>query len=214
MIGIGPATKIYLLAGASAGAARSSPCLPPRASWTRGSWTTRPSWSCWWASIATTFRSTGSGTSGGANHGVDLPGPALLRPVMAAADLLDPLARLIGEELKGGGPIQADETRVPVPQRDGKERNDTAWLWQYSRPAGLVYFDYQDSRGRAGPGAFLSGFTGRLQSDSYEVYIKVGDARPRPTTRAAGRMCGASSTEHTRRRRRVCRAAAALRCWG
>jgi transposase len=69
---------------------------------------------------------------------------------------------------------QADETRVPVLQQEGKGRNDIAWFWQYSRPGGLVYFDCQNSRSRAGPSHFLSDFKGRLQSDGYEVYTALG----------------------------------------
>jgi transposase len=108
------------------------------------------------------------------DHGIELDAALPLRAVMTAGSLLQPLARRIGEELKAGGLIQADETRVPVLQSDGKGRNDTGWFWQYSRPGGLVYFDYQDSRSRAGPGEFLKGYTERLQTDGYEVYTDLG----------------------------------------
>jgi transposase len=108
------------------------------------------------------------------DYGIDLPDSALLRPLFKAADLLTPLARAIGVALKAGGFIQADETRVAVLQQEGKGRNDTAWFWQYSKPGGLVYFDYQDSRSRAGPSDFLADFSGRLQSDGYEVYTELG----------------------------------------
>ena len=77
-------------------------------------------------------------------------------------------------DLKKGPLIQADETRVPVLQQEGKGRNDTAWMWQYSAPGGLIYFDYQDSRSRDGPKNFLAGYQGTLQSDGYEVYTKPG----------------------------------------
>ena len=110
------------------------------------------------------------------DHGIQLDTALPLRAVMSAGRLLQPLARLIGEELKAGGLIQADETRVSVLQSHGKGKNDTAWFWQYSRPGGLVYFDYQDSRRRAGPGEFLKDYTGRLQSDGYEVYTPLGKA--------------------------------------
>jgi transposase len=108
------------------------------------------------------------------DHGIALDAALPLRAVMSAGRLLQPLALRIGEELKAGGLIQADETRVPVLQNKGKGKNDTAWFWQYSRPGGLVYFDYQDSRSRAGPGEFLKGYSGRIQTDGYEVYTKIG----------------------------------------
>ena len=108
------------------------------------------------------------------DHGIKLDAALPLRAVMSAGSLLQPLAKLIGQELKAGGFFQADETRVSVLQKNGKGRNDTAWFWQYSKPGGLVFFDYQDSRSRAGPGDYLKDYTGRLQSDGYEVYTALG----------------------------------------
>ncbi|MEN9284814.1 MAG: hypothetical protein RLZZ179_2307 [Verrucomicrobiota bacterium] len=107
------------------------------------------------------------------DHGIIVNDALLIRCILRAGELLQPLARVAGEELKKGGYIQADETRVAVLQQNGKGRNDTAWFWQYSAPDGLVYFDYQDSRSRAGPKAFLKGYTGTLQSDGYEVYTNL-----------------------------------------
>lgn len=108
------------------------------------------------------------------DHGVAFADSLLIRAMMKGGDLLKPLAAAIGADLKQGRFMQADETRVAVLQQDGKGRNDTAWFWQYSRPAGAVYFDYQDSRSRAGPADFLAGYAGSLQSDGYEVYTNLG----------------------------------------
>jgi transposase len=107
------------------------------------------------------------------DHGIIVNDALLIRCILRAGELFQPLARVAGEELKKGGYIQADETRVAVLQQKGKGRNDTGWFWQYSSPDGLVYFDYQDSRSRAGPKAFLKGYTGTLQSDGYEVYTNL-----------------------------------------
>ena len=108
------------------------------------------------------------------DHGIVVNDAVLIRCILRAGELLQPLARAIGEELKKGDVIQADETRVPVLQQEGKGRNDTAWMWQYSAPRWLVYFDYQDNRSRAGPRAYLTGYTRILQSDGYEVYVNLG----------------------------------------
>jgi transposase len=107
------------------------------------------------------------------DHGIIVNDALLIRCILRAGELFQPLARVAGEELKKGGYIQADETRVAVLQQNGKGRNDTGWFWQYSAPDGLVYFDYQDSRSRAGPREFLKGYTGTLQSDGYEVYTNL-----------------------------------------
>jgi transposase len=108
------------------------------------------------------------------DYGIDLPDSALLRPPFKAADLITPLVHAIGGELKARGFIQADETQVAVLQQEGKGRTDTTWFWQYSKPGGLVYFDYQDSRSRAGPTDFIADFKGRLQNDGYAPYIPFG----------------------------------------
>lgn len=104
------------------------------------------------------------------DHGVTVRQATATRAVMAAGELLQPLAQAIGRELRLGPLIQADETRLPVLQSEGKGRNDLAWLWQYSAPGGLVYFEYQDNRAQAGAREYLRGYTGTLQSDGYVVY--------------------------------------------
>jgi transposase len=104
------------------------------------------------------------------DHSVTVRQATATRAVMAAGALLQPLARAIGQELRQGPLIQADETRLPVLQDLGKGRNDVAWLWQYSIPGGLVYFEYQDNRAQAGARAYLKDYGGILQSDGYVVY--------------------------------------------
>lgn len=104
------------------------------------------------------------------DHGVTVRQATATRAVMAAGTLLQPLAQAIGRELRLGPLIQADETRLPVLQSEGKGRNDVSWLWQYSTPGGLVYFEYQDNRAQAGARAYLKGYGGILQSDGYVVY--------------------------------------------
>ncbi len=49
-----------------------------------------------------------------------------------------------------------------------------AYLWEYSRPGDLVVYDFQMGRAREGPANFLEGFEGRLQSDGYAAYGKIG----------------------------------------
>jgi transposase len=54
-------------------------------------------------------------------------------------------------------------------------RNHQAYLWEFSRPGGLVIFDFQMGRGRAGPLEFLKGFVGKLQCDGYGAYDELGE---------------------------------------
>ena len=78
-------------------------------------------------------------------------------------------------ELLAGGYVQADE--IPTPCQTGEKlgRNHRVFVWESSRPRSLVVFDFRMGRSRAGPGAFLRGFRGRLQSDGYRVYANLGE---------------------------------------
>jgi transposase len=96
--------------------------------------------------------------------------------VMQSGELLMPVAAAIGRELLSGTYLQADETPVPVQLEEGRGRNHQAFLWQYGRPGGSVFFDFQTSRGRAGPKQFLGNFEGILQTDGYAAYETCGGA--------------------------------------
>jgi transposase len=94
--------------------------------------------------------------------------------VMKVGDLLQPIAGAMAQELLSGTYIQADETTVGVQMHDGRGKNHQAYLWQYSRPAGAVVFDFRMGREREGPKQFLGSFGGILQSDGYGVYDHIG----------------------------------------
>ena len=96
---------------------------------------------------------------------------------MRVGELLRPVSRAMAEELLGGDYLQADETPVGVQMHDGRGQNHQAYLWQYSRPGGVVIFDFQLSRGREGPKRFLGNFDGILQTDGYSGYDRVGGAK-------------------------------------
>jgi transposase len=90
---------------------------------------------------------------------------------MAAGELLLPVNAAQRHELLALDYLQADETPVGVQAHGEKEgQNHRAWQWQYSAPRAPVVFDFQMSRGRAGPAAFLQGFRGVLQTDAYAAY--------------------------------------------
>jgi transposase len=94
--------------------------------------------------------------------------------VMAVGELLMPIVGAMRRELLSGGYIQADETPVDVQSERTRGKNHQAYLWQYSRPGGVVVFDFQLHRGREGPRQFLGEFAGILQTDGYSGYEKVG----------------------------------------
>src|SRR5580692_10978529 len=108
--------------------------------------------------------------------GIEIPRATLDGWVMRVGELLRPITAAMGQELLKGDYIQADETAVDVQMHDGRGKNHQAYLWQYSRPAGPVVFDFRMGREREGPKQFLGNFEGILQSDGYGAYDHVGGA--------------------------------------
>src|SRR6202048_3394589 len=93
---------------------------------------------------------------------------------MRVGELLRPISGAMAQELLAGDYIQADETPVDVQAERTKGKNHQAYLWQYSRPAAAVVFDFRMGREREGPKRFLGNFEGILQSDGYAAYDQVG----------------------------------------
>jgi Transposase IS66 family len=87
--------------------------------------------------------------------------------VMRVGELLRPISGAMAQELLAGNYIQADETPVGVQPESVRGKNHQAYLWQYSRPSGVVVFDFRMGREREGPRRFLGNFEGVLQSDGY-----------------------------------------------
>jgi transposase len=107
-------------------------------------------------------------------HGIDLSRKTMTDAILAAGSLLSAVLRAQKQELFAGGYIQADETTMPCQTGEKTGRNHRAYMWEYSAPGGVVIFDFQMGRGRAGPKAFLKGFEGKLQSDGYAAYDDLG----------------------------------------
>ena len=105
---------------------------------------------------------------------IDLSRKTLTDAILAAGGLLQAVVRAQRLELLAGGYIQADETTVPCQTGERTGRNHRAFIWEFSQPGGRVVFEFEWGRGRAGPREFLQGFGGKLQSDGYGVYDKLG----------------------------------------
>ena len=109
------------------------------------------------------------------DHDIELSRRTLTSALLAAGELLRPVVGALRLELLAGGYIQADETPMPCQTGQKTGRHHQAYVWEFSYPGGLVVFDFQMGRGRAGPLAFLKGFVGKLQSDGYDAYAKLGE---------------------------------------
>ena len=106
--------------------------------------------------------------------GIELSRATLDGWVMRVGELLRPISGAMAQELLAGSYIQADETPVGVQSERVRGKNHQAYLWQYSRPGGVVVFDFRMGREREGPKRFLGTFEGILQSDGYAAYDHVG----------------------------------------
>ena len=109
------------------------------------------------------------------DFGIELSRKTLNDAILAAGELLRPVVGALRLELLTGGYIQADETTMPCQTGERTGRNHRAFVWEFSRPGGIVIFEFQMGRSREGPREFVKGFRGKLQSDGYGVYDKLGE---------------------------------------
>jgi transposase len=110
----------------------------------------------------------------GRDVGIEVSQSTLGSSVLKVGELLLGVAEAMKKELLAGGYVQADETTVPVQSERTRGKNHQAYLWEYSLPGSVVVYDFQMGRARGGPANFLEGFGGRLQSDGYAAYGKIG----------------------------------------
>jgi transposase len=82
-----------------------------------------------------------------AREGVDVAPQTLGRAVVAAIDLLAPVARLIEEQTRGPGLLGTDATGIPILDPDAPEgiRNGTMWAWTNARWVAFFYSPTGDS---------------------------------------------------------------------
>ena len=91
------------------------------------------------------------------------------------AKLMWPLYEVLKRQVLGQGYIQLDETPIKVLDQRKKGKTHRGYYWVYhSPPEHIVFFDYQEGRGREGPRKLLTDFKGYLQTDGYKVYDWFG----------------------------------------
>jgi len=76
--------------------------------------------------------------------------------------------------------IHGDETFVQVLKEEGRQAQDTSYMWAYrsgqDSDEPIVLFDYQPGRGQKYPQAFLGDYRGLLMSDGYEAWRTIKGA--------------------------------------
>jgi transposase len=108
--------------------------------------------------------------------GVKLPYSTLSDGFAKVAQLITPIYDALVTKTLNAAYLQADETTVPVMDKDKKGRTHRGYYWLYQDSINkLVVFDYQPGRGREGPAEMLKNFYGTLQTDAYSAYNSIVD---------------------------------------
>lgn len=115
-----------------------------------------------------------------AREGIELDRSTLAGLVGRCAALLTPLAEAIGEHVKAGPKIHADDIPIPV-LSPGNGKTKTARLWPYVRddrpwadPAPpAVWFKYSPDRKGERPLQHLQDYHGILQADGYAGFNRL-----------------------------------------
>lgn len=95
------------------------------------------------------------------------------------SNLLEPLYDVLKHRVLSQGYIQADETPVPVLDKQKKGKTHRGYYWIYHSPLEkMVFFDYNTGRSREGPKKLLGNFKGYLQTDGYQVYNLIAAKNP------------------------------------
>lgn len=103
--------------------------------------------------------------------GVKLPYSTLTDWVARTCRLIEPLFAALKKEVLASNYLHVDETpiRVMSKEKSGETHRGYYWVYQNSIDK-IVFFDYQEGRGREGPIEILEHFTGYLQTDGYAAY--------------------------------------------
>ncbi len=112
--------------------------------------------------------------------GANLSRQTLSNWILSTANELEPVYKLMKEELLKRDYIQADETVLKVLDDKGKESNKQKYMWLYkssAKDSPIIIYDYQKTRSGSCPKGFLSGFSGYLQTDGYAGYNKVENVK-------------------------------------
>lgn len=103
--------------------------------------------------------------------GVRLPYSTLTDWVSSTCKLIEPLFEALKKKVLASDYLHVDETPIKVldKKKQGESHRGYYWVYQSSIDK-IVFFDYQEGRGRAGPMEMLEKFEGYLQTDGYGVY--------------------------------------------
>ena len=104
-------------------------------------------------------------------EGINIPYSTIGDWIKNGCTLVDPLYESLKKLIVQSNYLHADESPIKVLDKDKKGTTHRGYYWVYHNSIdSLVWFDYQEGRGREGPVAVLKDFKGYLQTDGYAVY--------------------------------------------
>lgn len=104
-------------------------------------------------------------------NGVKLSYTTLTDWVSGTCQLITPLFEALKKEVLQSNYLHADETPIRVMSKEKQGETHRGYYWVYQNSVDkIVFFDYQEGRGRDGPMEILENFRGYLQTDGYSVY--------------------------------------------
>jgi len=104
-------------------------------------------------------------------NGVTIPYSTLTDWVSDTCKLIEPLFNALKKEVLQSSYLHADETPIKVIDKSKSGETHRGYYWVYQNSIDkIVFFDYQEGRGREGPVGILENFRGYLQTDGYVVY--------------------------------------------
>jgi hypothetical protein len=109
-------------------------------------------------------------------EGLNIPYSTITDWVSNTCTLITPLYEALKKLVLQSPYLHADETPIKVLDKDKQGSTHRGFYWVYHNSLDdLVFFDYQQGRGREGPQQILEGYSGYLQTDGYNVYNIIAE---------------------------------------
>ncbi len=105
--------------------------------------------------------------------GVELSSSTMGSWVTAAADLLEPIAKPLGELVLQAHVLGTHDTGLPVLDRDHPNGIKRGHMWAYLSDGGYIYYEFSPDWSSEKPHKFLSRRTGIIQADDYAGYATL-----------------------------------------
>jgi hypothetical protein len=109
-------------------------------------------------------------------EGLNIPYSTITDWVSNTCTLITPLYEALKKLVLQSPYLHADETPIKVLDKDKQGSTHRGFYWVYHNSLDdLVFFDYQQGRGREGPLQILEDYGGYLQTDGYNVYNIIAE---------------------------------------